>query len=344
MFSSFASREEVNRHVQEGGILKLSAVLKLGTVVLVHGMTSENNMTNNTSSGMGNGIGMGGAWVGDDRGEKDYTGHALYTSSFLSDSQATKMTCDNDKLRSRALPIPIPSSPTESEGDRDGWMQCLGCSFAIFKSTASFKRFLSSLMQRSSDKKEKEKRKRKEVESRSRSFKEEGSYGLFSRRLAKSDSDNGSDSNGDDERQTGWKYTAQRDSHRRGGNVNERESYSKGERRGVEVNKGKYRDDLTDGDGRTTQRRDNSDTAPNREIQNLLLSRKDILSGRDGNNDASPNSRKNARHDERIGKSNKQMKDNDSHERNKSFSPESSRGIEKKTILERHCRHNSSMI
>ena len=240
----------MNRHVQEGGILKLSAVLKLGTVVLVHGVTSESNnmnmtnMTNNTSSGMGSGHGMGGSWVGDERGEKDYTGHALYTSSFIGDTQATKMTCDNDKTRSRTLPVPIPSSPTESEGDRDGWMQCLGCSFAVFKSTAAFKRFLSSLMQRSSDKKEKEKRKRKEVEARSRSSKEEGSYGLFSRRLGKSDSDNENDSNGDDERLTGWKYSTQRDSNRRGGNVNEREreSYVKGGR--GEGSKGKYREDV----------------------------------------------------------------------------------------------------
>lgn len=316
----------MNRHLQEGGILKLSAVLKLSTVGSVSGPQTDHVSI------------IGGLKTMDD---KESGGHALFTSSYIGDTQVTKITCDGEKTRDRLVPS-SPTSPTESEGE--SWSPCFGFSFSIFRSTASFRNFFSSFFQRRYDKKEKDKRKKKEFDSRGR-LREEGSFGLFGGKRNFKSSDSGNDSEGDDVQNVESKYNKKRDSQRRGNDVNElRDTNNRTDRARGPGDKGKYRDEQIVGENiRSPLKRDSSDYASNREMQNLMINRRDMLSGRDSDNDASPITKKNGRQDERGGKTGRPVKDVDNHERNKSFSPETSRGPEKK-MFERHFRTNSSMI
>jgi hypothetical protein len=317
----------VSRHLQEGGILKLSAVLKLGTVGSANGPQTDHVSI------------IGGLKTMDDEESGDR--HALFTSSFIGDTQVTKFTCDAEKTRDRLVPS-SPTSPTESEGE--SWSPCFGFSLSMFRSTASFRSFFSSLFHRRHEKKEKDKRKKKEFDSRGR-LREEGSVGLFGGKRIFKGSDSGNDSEGDDAQNVESKYNKKRDNQRRSNDQNGlRDVNSRTERGRGAGDKGKYRDEQVVGENvRSPMKRDSSDYASNRDMQNLMISRRDILSGKDSDNDASPVIKKNGRQDERVGKTGKPVKDVENHERNKSFSPETSRGTEKK-MFERHFRTNSSMI
>lgn len=273
--------------------------------------------------------------------DKESNGHALFTSSFISDAQVTKITCDGEKMRDRLVPA-SPTSPTESEAE--SWSPCFGFSFSIFRSAASFRSFFSSLFQKRNERKDRDKRKKKDFDLRGRPVREEGSIGLFGRKRTFKSSDSGNDSDGDDVQNVELKYDKKRDSQRRNTDQNEvREINNRSERGRGPGDKGRYRDEQVVGDNtRSPMKRDSSDYAPNRDMQNLLISRRDIC-GKDSDNDVSPTTKKNGRQDERVAKTVKPVKDVDKHERNKSFSPETSRGTEKK-IFERHFRTNSSMI
>lgn len=303
--------------------MKLSAVLKLTSVVLVPNLLSDGGT-------------MGGLKSSDDRLEKDSNGHSLFTSSYVSDPQGSKVSNEAEKLRGRATSI----SPTESEGE--SWLPCFGFSFSIFKSAASFRRFFGTFMQKRNDKKERDKRKRKEIDSRGRPVKEKGSYGFFGSKKTVKSSDSENDSDADEVEDTNeGRYNAKRDGQRRSNEIIDNKG--RGDRGRMALDKGKHREESMDVENnRPTLRREISDL-PSREMQNLMINRKDILSGRDSDSDASPIARKNTRQEERIGNLGKPAKDVDSHERNKSFSPETSRGMEKK-MVERHFRNNSSMI
>lgn len=277
--------------------------------------------------------------------DKEPGGHALFTSSYIGDNQVTKITCDGgDKTRCDRLVPSSPTSPTDSEGE--SWSPCFGFSFSIFRSTASFRNFFSSLFQRRHEKKEKDKRKKKEFDQRGR-LREEGSVGLFGGKRIFKSSDSGNDSEGDDTQNVHHesKYNKKRESQRRSTDHNEiRDINNRTERGRGAGDKGRYKDEQIVGENvRSPMKRDSSDYTSNRDMQNLLISRRDILSGRDSDNDASPITKRNGKQEERLGKTGKPVKDVDNHERNKSFSPETSRGTEKK-MFERHFRTNSSMI
>jgi hypothetical protein len=304
--------------------LKLSAVLKLGTVVLVNGTQLEGGQS---QSGLKN---------SDDRIDRESNRNPLFTSSYIGDTQQTKMTCDNEMLRGRAA---VPASPTESEPE--SWLPCFGLSFSIFRSAASFRGICSSM---SRSKVERNKMKKKDIELRGRSKKEEGSFSLFSRKTTVRSSDSENESDGDEDRNDGWKYYRKREEQRRSTELSEkRDGKARGQKNRVIGDKGRHKDILNEPDSnRQSSKRDNLDAGQNREIQNLLQGR-NILSGRDCGVEAPQSGRKSGRYDDKGEKLSRHTKEADTHERNKSFSPGASRGAEKK-ITERHFRHNSSMI
>ena len=305
--------------------MKLSAILKLGNVVLVNGAQVEGGQS------------QSGLKTSDDRTDKESNRNALFTSNFVGDTQQTKMTCDNELLRGR---VAVPASPT-AESEAESWLPCFGLSFSIFRSAASFRGICSSM---SRSKAERNKLKKKDIEIRGRSKKEEGSFSLFSRKTTVRSSDSENDSDGDEDREDGWKYYRKREEQRRNTESSEvRDGKTRGQKNRGVGDKGRHKDTSIDLDSnRLSSKRENFDAGSNREMQNLLQGR-NILSGRDCGLEAQQYGRKSGRYDDKGEKSCRNTKEADTHERNKSFSPGASRGMEKK-ITEKHFRHNSSMI
>ena len=188
---SFASREEVSRHLQEGGVLKLSAVLKLGTGTIASGCDNQ-SVTGQIKSS-------------DD--PKEYYGilGSYPFSNILGDCQQNRNIAD-DRMKAKGA-----ASSTSGE-ESDSWLPCSGFTFSSLRSAAPFRTFCVSFGQMRKEKKDDEKKK-KEIDAK-------GSYGYFNRKKTVKGSDSDNDSDSDGAARLDSRYNIKRDGQRRPNDTN----------------------------------------------------------------------------------------------------------------------------
>ena len=243
-------------------------------------------------------------------------------SNFIGEPQANKTLATAEAAKSRER-----SSSLTGAEESDSWLPCIG----FFKYVANFKSFFSSFKR--NERKDKEKKRKKESEPKGRPKKGEASAGVFGRKtIVGRVSDSEQDSDNDSDSRIGSKF--KKDGQKRPSEVSlnsgARDGKIKADKAKGLLVKGKHsRDEMID--NRHISRRDSGGTT-GRDIQNILTSRNDMLASRDSDSDASPFLKKNVSREERG-----------LNERNKSFSPDSTRGMEKKSN-DKHQRNNSSMI
>ena len=231
---------------------------------------------------------------------------------------------------------------SSTSDENDSCLPCFGLPMRNLKSSSSMKGYCYSFIQKKNDKKDDERKRKKVGDLRIRGKSNEGARGLFGRKKVAVGSDSGNDSDGDDllRPQGGNRYSDQRDGQRRFNDVNGNNNRDNKGRNGHDsrgqngVNdKNKHKDENFDDYNQMLKRDPHS--GQGKDIESFLINRRDILSGREDDSEAShtPVLRKS----ERVVKGNKQ-KESDFHERNKSYS------VMDRKMNEKHQRTNSSMI